>query len=589
MLSEQHEDRRNNTILSNDKNAELAHSLAASGKFDAAETLVKSTEAINKSAVNSNIGFTPQQGKVGADTVRKSAINGRLQYEYEQANAEKKGEDYLKSLAKRPDWIADKDYETATQSIRSYVSNQESLKSNYEQLTLSQFQEKIATNASSITGTELQSTLDKLSPINASKLNLAYISGVKSQMKEKEEQTSLITHWEDSREQANASDKVKNAAFNGKVSYALKNDPGLSLDKAENQVAASAGGSIPVFTTSLKNGLWGGDPARMVSAARQVDDLQSNGNGHALKGLSDQDLAIASDIKHNFNPADPTSAARIVTDNKQNQDSQVRKDSEAAFANNLYDNTRKNGVTSDDYVLNTFGMQGSSIIHPFNTGFDSPWMRSHYASDILSNWRTNFINSGRDDARAKDMTQDYIKNNYGKTSINGSSEWTLHPIEKACGLPEGEGLSAINNDIVRQISDPISKLKTAYEENKSNTYWSIEKGKVETPGYRRDTTIKTQDSKLQFIKHTRNGNATDTETYPLRLVGNNFNWDLNVETDKGPMSIFLAAPEIGVHTYTPDTKWINDEYLKKGHYENFPTEQYTQTLKKIFNPSEENH
>jgi len=549
MIQEQNEDKKNKTILSNNQNAETAHALSSTGKYDAAIELAKENEKLNKSTVASNVGFTPQQGKVGNDTVRLSAISGRLQYEYDKAVIEKKGDEYLKSLAKRPDWISDADYPSAMQNIKSYVNNQESLKSNYEQLVMSQFNDEIISRVAEITGTELQSALDKLSPVNASKLSNQYERAYKAYKKDETDQSYLSQHWDDSRAQANSTPKIQNQTFNGKVAYAMANDPNLTREKAENQVAASAGGPIPVFIDTLQKSLWGGDPKAMVSAATQIDDLQSHGHGHALKGLNDADLAIASDIKHTYNPADPASAARIITQNKQNQDFNFKRDSEAIFANNLYSNTVKIGVNQDKYILNKFKMNK----------FDSPWSKSHYATDILTNYRTNFINTGRDENRSSDLTKNYIKNSYGKTLFNGDSEWTKHPIEKACGFAEGEGIGTINQDIMRQLAEPLDKLKARYDAKETNEYWTMEP-EMETRSafsIRSDEYIEPGDiKKLNFIKHTREGFGQKTETYPLRLVGNDFNWDINLETTDGPLSIFLMAPIIGVNTYTPDVEWI---------------------------------
>lgn len=583
MIGEQHEERRNNTILANNKNAELAHSLAASGKYDAAEALVKSTKAINDSAAAANIGFTPQQGKVGSDTVRQAAINGRLQYEYDQAALEKKGDEYLKKLAKRPEWISDKDYPDAMSTLLTHVRQQVALKSNFEDLTITNFKTRMAENIGSITGTELQSTLDQLSPTNAAKLNLAYQTALHSHRKDSADVSNLNEHWEDPRAHAESSEKVINKAFSDKVHYVMNNTPNISREKAENMVAASAGSDVPVYTKILKNGLWSGDAASMVATARQIADLQQTGAGKALQGLNEQDLALASDITHNFNPADPAAAARMITENKQNQDPTVRKLSEQAFANLLFDNTRKNNQTTDDYVLKTFGLQGGV----FHTGFSSPWDKAAYASDILSNWRNNFINSGRDNARAEDLTKEYIKNNYGKTQINGASQWTLHPIEKACGFSEGDGIPSIHKDIVRQLSEPLSKMKENYDNNISDEYWTIEHNFHEkekpTSTTKLANVIKSQKSELFFVRHVRNGVSTDTAKYPLRLVGNNFNWDLNVQTNHGPRSIFLEAPTLGVHTYTPDLEWISEDYLGKNHYKNSLAQKYVPKANELLN------
>lgn len=558
MVNEQHEDRRNNTILANDKNAEMAHSLAASGMYDQAMALSQTTASLNNSAVAGNIGFTPQQAKAGTDTVRQSAINGRVQHEYENSVVNKKEAEFMKNFATRPKWISDADYPAAQRSLMTYVNSQKAMKADYEQLTASEFQTKVAVDASSITASELQATLDKLSPINAQKVELAYIKGLKAQMQDKTEQGNLNQQWEDPTAQANSTPKVQNAVFNSKVSSAMEADPNLSREQAENQVARSAGGIVPVFTESLKNKLWSGDPAQMVTGVMQMNELRMTGSGHALRGLSDEDNALASAITHNYNPADPAWAARVVAENRENQDPTIRKQSEVAFSNFIDDNTRKKSTTSENFVLGEFGLGGGI----FSSGFDSPWMKGKYSADIMSAWQTNFVNTRGDTDRAKALTKEYVDDNYGKTKFNGSSEWTMHPIEKACGFSEGDGLPSINKDVMRQVSAPMAKLKEAYDKGHSDEYWAIEESKPKANEGLQP--FKQPGRQLQFVKHTRNGVSTDTQVYPLRLVGNNFNWELNVDTDHGPRSVFLEAPAIGVHTYTPDVKWIEADYLATG-------------------------
>src|ERR1017187_522881 len=597
MLGEQKEDRQGNLELSVKTAAQNTYSFGISntnldknGDSKAALDLIKTAEKMASVSLAMH-DITPLKAKVMVDTVRQSYLSGKTIRE--GLAAEKAGNlgEYEKKLSERTD-ISNEDREAVLHNFSTYFNNQKALRNDSENLTSQLMYNRIISDPTSISGSDWATFQESVSPLKAAQMDFHRIQVLNRKTSTGAGVSNLKAHYGDARVQANASPEIKNAAFNESVASIMKENPNTTQAKAENIVASSAGAPAPVFTKTLSGGLWSGDPAQMIEKAQQIDELQGDGNGHALTDLSEADLALASDISHNKNETDPAWSTRMVAENRLNQDETVRKNSEAAFSAHVYANTIKNNTTEDDWILGKFDMKGGM----FSTRFDSPWMKGKYASDILSVYRTKFINSRRDDARATEATQKYIDNNYGKTGINGGNQWTKHPIEKTCGFNEGEGLPSIQRDMVRQISEPMAKLKSAYDDNKSDTYWSIEKSPptkqkldfvssaVQSATSSTPFLTHTEPyEQLKFVKHTRNGVATDTETFPLKLVGNNFNWELNVETKESPMSIFLAAPEIGVHQYTPDVDWIRDDYL--GRYHNFPVEKVAGYIKPLLNPS----
>jgi len=565
MVRQNKEDRINNLDLSAKTNSEALYSLQLSSNDldkngDSKSALA--TEAALKKTLDAAVAIgdkTPLERKVALDSARQSRLSAKYIRVGLEAQDNRTEPEFRKNLAEKPPAdVSAEDHAAVYQNVIAYLNNQDSLKSSDENLKSQLMYNRIISAPNDISGTEWASFEQSVSPEKAAEMKFHLIQAQNKKQTTEAGVNELMKNYSDPRIQANASPEVKNAAFNKAVDYTINQNPNMSRDEAEVQVAMTAGEPAPVFTKTMQNKLWSGDPAQMISAARQVDALQLSGNGHALQNLNDTDKAIASDIAHNYNSADPAWAARVVTENRQNQDPTVRKQTEISWSSYVYDNTIKKGISEDDFILGQFGLNSSWDILGLKVGnqFDSPWAKGNYAADIMDVYRTNFINTRGDQARSQALTQQYVSQNYGRTNINGQEEFTKHPIEKAIGLSQGQGIDAINRDIIRQTAVPMSKLREAYNNKISDTFWSIEKN---------DKT-----GRLDFVKYTRNGNTTDTVKFPLRLVGNNFNWELNVDTATGPMSVFLAAPAIGVHQYTPDSNWIRkqatiDAQMKKVH------------------------
>jgi hypothetical protein len=545
MLNEQHEDLRQNTLLSNNKNAELAHSLAASGdpkSIKAAEDLVATNERLNKSAVASNVGFTVNQAKIGNDSVRMSVISGKLQYGYDKAVAEGKGEEYLTSLAKKPDWISDADYPGAIQSIQAYSNNQKSLKSNNEQLVMAEMGTKLAMDASGVPGVDFQAALDQLNPLNAAKLRTQYVNAIKSQKKSEVEESSLNTQWENPTVHANSDPKAVNKVFNAKVEYAVKNNPGMTREDAENQVAMSAGGRIPVFEKELENKLTSANPQSIASASAQIQTLHDLEAGRVYAGLSQKAKAIAFQFQHQKGSMPDDELARQITDNLTNIDETKQK-----TLDNIW-NLKMSvlgaggiGATKSfaDLALKETGLNKDKL--------GGKYFATIYGNDIYDQLHSNFNSAGGDYATAKKMTQDYVREHYGETYINGGKQITDSPIEKYLGYKGREATPFIQQDILNQLTEAVKGSK----ENNPNDYWETLPFNGKTP---------------ELLRHVRTKDGMKQYRYPVNIVGRaGDQWDVVVDTPYDRRNLFLVAPHLGVTTYTPNKAEIDKNIKAHSH------------------------
>lgn len=577
MISEQRQDQKNNIELWNKNAAEQAYSLSLSGDEKAAEALEKDTKRINDAGYNARV-TTPESGKVARDTVRLAGEKGKIVRQYEEARKADKGEEFLKNLAdKKPSYLSDNDYLPVTNHLISYVGHQQSLRSQNENYQVQLMENRIATNPTTITDSDWVNFADQVGKIKAEQTRFKLIQAFKSKQNDDTATNELIANYGSPTAQANAEPKVQNKAFNQNVATTMQNNSGMSRDQAEVQVAMSAGATVPVFTKTLKNKLWSGDPAQMDSAVNQIHDLQTMKSGHALNGLSDADRALYSLYEANRNPNDPTQAAKMVIENSQNLDPPVLKVTQEKWGRMVNEATYKAGKDVDDWVLSKFGFYKEDKFFSFGRKvFDSPFMATTYSADILGKYKSFYEASRGNNDIATKLTQEYVDANYGKTFINGvNGQWTLHPIEKTMGFAEGEGIASIHADLARQFQEPLANLKKAYDNGASNEYWEIKAPVV-------------KGEKLRFVRHERAALGTKVKEYPAILIGTNFDqWDVSIDTANGPRNIFLEAPLLGIMTYKPDRAWIMDEYKGRSHV--FPRERYAEVIKNMTTPKEINN
>lgn len=560
MIREQREDRRNNTALAVQSNAENAYSFGLRGNDEAAEDVIKTTKKLSEADVNSRL-MTPEQAKANVDTARKSYLSGKIIHDYELAKAEGKGEDFLKSIAeKKPSYLSDSDYMGVTNNLLQYVNHQESLRSQDEQLRLAKFQTSIAMNpiAPDI-GQQLQDLKNNVTPVEYERAKLHYVNSVKAFMQEQGETTDIIGSWKDPSAFARLPEKAINKGFDMLTEKYMEQRKqegnSISAEEAEVQIAASAGGKVPVFLNTLKNKINSANPAMMDSAARQMDALYSMNAGHALVGISDHDKAIFTQYKSLRDSLPPEEAAKIAIQNS-NQEPDIQRMNKEKWSEYLKLQTSGGFLrtkSTQEWALNQVGMNKKD--------FMNPGIANEYGNLILNKYAAFYQMTNGDKDSALKLTKQEVEENFGYTGVNGGKVKTLHPIEKVLGYPENSDVVPfIQQDVVNTLNKSFIPLKESFQKGESDVYWEVVSGDMKNHAYLFGHNY----NPIQVKRYTKTKDGIKSDLYNVMLIGNSFNWDISLQTDAGMRPLPQIAPYLGIQTYTPNKKAIDTAYLKRG-------------------------
>jgi hypothetical protein len=557
MISEQREDRRNNSALSSQKNAENAYSFGLSGNDQAAQSMLETTKKLNEADVAARI-VSPETAKSNIDTARKSYLSGKMIHDYEAARATGKGEEYLKSIAdKKPGYLSDTDYMGVTNNLLQYVNHQDALRNQDEQLRLAKFQTSVAMDPMAPDmAQQLQELKNNVTPESYEKAQLHYINAVKTFMREQGDTNAALASWNDPASFARLKDKAINKGFDMMtaryVEQRQQEGNPVTQEEAEVQVAAAAGGKIPVFVDTIRNKMNSGNPAMMDSAARQMDMLYSmNAAAHALYQLPDQTKAIYTQYKSLRDSLPPEEAAKVAIQNS-NQDSDTQAMNKERWANFVKMQT-SGGIPHQDWALKQVGLSKDE--------FMNPGLANEYGNLILNKYAAFYQMTNGDRESALKLTQQEVKENFGDTGVNGGKVKTLHPIEKVLGYDENSGVVPfIQQDVMQTLNKSFVPLKEAFEKNQSNIYWDVVPSDMKNHArffghdYR----------PIQVKRYMKTAQGIKSDTYNVVLIGNSFNWDISLQTNSGMVPLPQVAPYLGIQTYTPNKKAIDEAYLKNG-------------------------
>lgn len=595
MIREQKEDQRNNNAYASDMNTQHAYSFGLSGNEKAGLAAIEATRKLNEASVASRL-ITPEDAKANIDAARKSYLSGKMINEYEKARAAGKGEEYLKSIAdKRPRDLSDSDYMGVTNNLMQYVNHQDALRSQDQQLRLAKFNVSLAQNPMAPDmQSQIQDLKNNVSPEAFEKAHLSYISSLEKFNKENGDLNNALTSWNDPSSFSRLSEKGVNKAFDMMVNRRIASGDAegrpISREDAEVEVAASAGGAVPVFIKSINNKLASPNPVNIESAGRQIDRLTEMGAGTALRGITPESRAVYTKYQSIRDSMDASKAAQLAYETVYNQDPAMIKANNEKWTNFLA--TKKpQGQSPDVFALKQVGL-------------DSTRMRSPtvYGNDILEEYKTYFTMLNGDQENAKKMLQESVSQNYGDTMINGRPETTKHPIEKVLNLPESS-IGVVQQDIAEQLQGNFAAAKERYIKGEVNEYWEVaprkttqdilsertkRQAELEKSGFKKESIgyqsanvqeIEkfTRGAPIEVIKHMRGGK---TQKFNVVIQMNPFasltgdpnhpiqgGWDVSVDSGSGVRNLYREAPYLGLITYTPNLKTIQANraaLLKKG-------------------------
>jgi hypothetical protein len=565
MIREQNDDRKNNTALAAQTNAEHAYSFGLSGNDKAGEAAIETVRRLSEADVASRL-LTPKEAKDNVDTARQSYLSGKIIGEYQKAYSEGKGEEYLKSIAdNKPSYLSDNDYKNVISNLMQHVNQQDSLRSQDQSLALAKFQTSIAMNPMAADmPQQLQELKRNVSPENYEKAQLYYVEAIKKYSEDNGDVNQALASWNNL---AGIGEKARNKAFTmmtGRyVQQRQQQGNPISEDEAEVQIAASAGGVIPIFRDTIKNNLNSGNPSKMDLAARQMDALYSNNASKALSGLSDSDKSIYTQYKSLRDSLPPEEAAKIAIQNA-NQDPDTQKMNQekwAAFVKSKTYHGFYGTVAPNDWALQQVGLNKDEFINP--------GIANEYGNLVLHKYATFYQNMNGDADNALKITKQEVDDNFGYTGVNGGKVMTLHPIEKVLGYTEnGDSVPYIQQDVINNLDKSFVSLKEAFNKNKSNVYWDVVPRELPSKSTKSDNMSlyqlmsRTSNQPIQVKRYTRTSSGVKSDTYNVVLIGNSFNWDISLQTDSGTVPLPQVAPYLGIQTYSPNKKAIDDAYQK---------------------------
>lgn len=553
MISQNREDQTNNLKNGVDLNIKNAIEFAKNGDMKGASAAAESAKQMAANG-QANHYFTPEEARVIKETADQSLLNGQYSFLAMQALKDNKYDQFEKAYSEnKPAGMTNEQYIATAQAFKTQVNFIQGLRSQDENLKAQNMLNDIAMNPGAITGAQWQEFESSVTPLKAAEVKFHYIQALKKSKAQDNGVDELIGNWSSPEVFANAKPELKDAAFNKSVEYAIQqsqmNGNPMTREAAQVQVAASAGGVVPVFTRQLKNQLHSGNAAQIESAALMIHSLDQMQAGKALTGLNDQDHALYTAYEARRDATDPQTAAHDATAAILNQDPEVQLANKQKWSN-MIQVAAQGGYRPTIFALQKFGFSESSFINPS--------MAEVYGADILRKYQVNYQIMNGDDLSAQKMTQRYVDENYGDTGVNGGNFKTLHPLEKVAGFQNHDGVPYIQQDVVDQLTPRLASMKKLYNDKKSDEYWEVLPLSHQTHGI-----FTTTYDPIQLKRTMRTAQGVKSETYPVVLQGNAFdNWDVAIQTDSGMRNLFQVAPFLGVMAYLPNVKAIREKYNK---------------------------
>lgn len=563
-------------------------------------------EAVKKLAANghANRFLDQQQKRVAVETAEQLKINGKYINGVTEAIKQNRLPEFEKELSKGPPkGMSNEQWMTGARAAYDQANFINSLRAQAQNLEVAQFNTMLALGAKNITPSQIQHTLDNVSPVAGEELHLAYLKKMMAEDKAQAGVDRIIQNPLDPKVMSAASAEDKNKAYEAFVSNRMlqgeKQGNPISRDDAEVEVASSMAGAIPHFTNSINEKMSSQNPNMIESAGRQMEAIQERGAGQALRGVTKEAKAVYGKYKALRNAMDPNKAAQIAHDTVFNQDDTMQKANEAKWTQRL--KKIPTGQAHDIFALKLVGLNPAKMLNP-----------SVYGNDILQEYKEYFTMLNGDDVTAQQLVKESVKQNYGESMINGTPQTVFHPIEKVLNLPEN-AVSMVQLDVYDQIESKLVNNKKDYDEGKINEYWELtpranlndmikQKQHLSSPMLnlhpelktKADLNLKTQSgvspemnldtaikmnldiqhgSPIEIRKHHRGGKV---EKYNVVLQMSPFasrsddadhpiigGWNIGVTSKETGLRPFIReAPYVALGSYNPDVKKIKSNYLK---------------------------
>lgn len=538
------------------------------------------------------------------DSIKQSSVQGKYVSQGVQAYNDKKLEPFLADLAsgKVAPEVLPADRIKLISAVTSYVGQIQNLNNQQQTLTMTKFEEKLALDPSLISGVDLQNTMSSLSPLNAEKVQLAYIKAVQ---KHRSNQPNVAS-FTDAGSFSSLTKEQKNNNYYSLVKAQMQSaaDQGQNMSQAEAEVrvASQAGGEVPAFTSGIEGKLLNGTSNQMLEASNQYRIMTDRGYGNKVQ-ISDKARAAEITFRKALNHM-PIEDARVAAIK---QTSALSPEEEQAVSNQWAKESKR--LTSGNITQSQAGL---ALVNGI-TGNQSIFTRgswplsnpSVYGQEVFNRYRGYFAVANGNADTAKEMVQQDINNSFGHTQINGRKETTLYPVEGMLGLPENSA-PVIIDDVQQTLQDKLKHSKEVFDKGVSDSYWEVKPRMTLDERQKLVEQIKNRPSiasellhgkgfkeafhgrnllsdpiqseselpnePLKVVRHFRDGKVqeydVEIQSSPSfsQTVDPNHpyigGWDIGIKTSVGVKPLVMEDPWDDVATYQPNAQKLKSQYLK---------------------------
>lgn len=593
MLSQQRTDQAANIRLAQDINLKKAYEQGYAGDLKGIAATIKSSGMLSQTQIDLHLD-DPGVAKATLDEIKLASKKGLYNRLAADADSQKKLPEFLKGYVdKKPPDMTTQDWVTIGQGMKQHVDFLDNLRQQSESLTMAKFQNQLISAPGSITGSELQSVMSSLSPLNAQKVQLEWNRTQVANQALNQQSAELVAGWDNPEVFARADSKSKDQGFDDKVkdrlNLAKQSGDQLSVGDAEAQVAAEAAGPIPRMINLLNAKSRSLRPQDIEAAARTIGYMNAHNKTANLEGIDKEAIAMnKSYMALTRGGVPPIEATQKAHDSIYGQNLQQKQENKQAWQENVKPQIKAFGTLK--YFGQITGVNVGNLVDP--QGF------TEQAETLLEN---NFYTTNGDLETAKEMTKESINSTYGETTVNGNRQTTYLPLEQVIGLP-ADATQYIQQDVLEQVDNHLKPIKEAYDKGESQFYWELEprrgaenlKSSLQvTPSVifskflnedKESTNMATQGEKASaFNKYNEGGPMIihrvwkdgHRETYPLVVKADPWltkannpqkytgSWDIVLGTKNGWKPLQMLNPMSSeLIYYRPDVKKIKNCYLE---------------------------
>jgi hypothetical protein len=465
MISQQRTDEKDKFQVSSKVAAENTYAMSLSGNDKGAEAAMNATIASAKSMHSRNI-ISLNEARVIEDTLRQTALTGKMTRLANQADKEKKLGEFLNSVADNPEKynIGPNDKDAVIKNLMSNIQQDQNLRSLNERHIALEMHNRILETGGDIGGAEWAAFKEQVSPNVEAQMRLNLTTSQQRKQKKVNDTAQAIKNVTDFDNFSLNTPQQNYDAFieltNKKIESYQSQGKNISVPEAQMQIAATLAGPIPKYMDTLNRKAASGDPLLMQEVKATIDYMSSKNAAQNLAGLSDDARSVIKKFDSMSPLIDPVERAQTAKDQIYNKKSEQNVANDLAW-NNLLKNKTKKGQSHAQFAISQADIDPDSVVN-------IPLI-SQYA---LDKYETYFKKNNGDVQIAQELLKEDIGRTFGTTYVNGKKEFMMFPIETRGNLPNNSE-PFIHQDLRDQVSRKLTDTKKLYDNGQVDFYWEF--------------------------------------------------------------------------------------------------------------------